>query len=355
MDWALYCRVIDNFGDIGVGWRLAADLAGRGEHVRLFVDDASALAWMAPEGAFGVEVGHWNDARATEADVVVELFGGGVPDRVAESIANASHPPVSVNLEHLTAEGYARRSHRLPSPRPAAQGRLTTTWFFYPGFEEGSGGLLREPGLLTQRASFDADTWLASMNIEARREERRVSLFGYANPALGPLVDALAASPTLLLLAPGAASEAAEALLGPKLQRGRLRAIRLPFVSQAGFDRLLWSCDLNLVRGEDSFVRSLWAGVPFVWQLYPQRDGAHRAKLEAFLGMFLRAASPSLSEPMHRVFKAWNGADGTHAFELLNEPAIARAWLRHSSEWCRNQATLPDLTTQLIGFAASRR
>ena len=355
MDWALYCRVIDNFGDIGVGWRLAADLAARGERVRLFVDDASALVWMAPAGAHGVVVGQWRDAVASDADVVVELFGGGLPERVAEGVAGASSPPVCINLEHLTAESYALRSHRLPSPRAASGGRPMTTWFFYPGFEAGSGGLLREPGLLTARASFDADTWLASMGIEARPGERRISLFGYANAALPPLIEALANSLTLLLLAPGAASDAAEALLGPELRRGALRAVRLPFVSQSEFDRLLWSCQLNLVRGEDSVVRALWAGVPFVWQLYPQHDGAHEAKLAAFLEMFLRGASPSLSVAARRVFEAWNGADETSALASLDEPALAQAWLAHAAGRSRALASLPDLTSQLIGFAASRR
>ncbi len=76
MRWHLYCRVVDNFGDIGVAWRLAADLASRGEDVRLAVDDASALAWMAPGGADRVEVCAWSDAARTSPDVVLELFGG---------------------------------------------------------------------------------------------------------------------------------------------------------------------------------------------------------------------------------------------------------------------------------------
>ena len=56
MRWTLLCRVVDNFGDVGFAWRLAADLAARGERVRLAIDDARALAWLAPEGAAGVEV-----------------------------------------------------------------------------------------------------------------------------------------------------------------------------------------------------------------------------------------------------------------------------------------------------------
>jgi hypothetical protein len=54
-------------------------------------------------------------------------------------------------------------------------------------------------------------------------------------------------------------------------------------LSQEDYDRLLWSCDLNIVRGEDSWIRAHWAARPFIWQPYPQSEGAHRIKLEAFL------------------------------------------------------------------------
>ena len=75
--WDLFCRVIDNHGDLGVCWRLACDLAGRGAEVRLWIDDASALNWMAPQGAPGVEVLPWRDPQDDEVpgDVVVEAFG----------------------------------------------------------------------------------------------------------------------------------------------------------------------------------------------------------------------------------------------------------------------------------------
>ncbi|WP_313335498.1 elongation factor P maturation arginine rhamnosyltransferase EarP, partial [Comamonas sp.] len=75
--WDIFCQVIDNFGDIGVCWRLAADLARRGCQVRLWVDDGSALAWMAPQGAPGVTVHPWPGAVPASgiADVVVEAFG----------------------------------------------------------------------------------------------------------------------------------------------------------------------------------------------------------------------------------------------------------------------------------------
>ena len=81
MLWDLFCRVVDNFGDVGVCWRAAADLASRGEQVRLWLDDASALAWMAPGGREGVQVLPWESASAENApgDVVIEAFGCELP------------------------------------------------------------------------------------------------------------------------------------------------------------------------------------------------------------------------------------------------------------------------------------
>jgi uncharacterized repeat protein (TIGR03837 family) len=56
----------------------------------------------------------------------------------------------------------------------------------------------------------------------------------------------------------------------------------IPFIAQDDHDKLLWSCDINFVRGEDSSVRAQWAARPFVWHLYPQSEQAHLAKLRAF-------------------------------------------------------------------------
>ena len=89
MRWDLYCRVVDNFGDAGVAWRLATDLARRGERVRLAIDDARPLAWMAPAGASGVEVVDWSEPATTAPDAIVELFGGGLPAPVKETAAEA--------------------------------------------------------------------------------------------------------------------------------------------------------------------------------------------------------------------------------------------------------------------------
>ncbi len=358
MQWHLYCRVVDNFGDIGVGWRLAADLAARGERVRLFVDDASALAWLAPRGGAGVELLSWRDAAETPADVIAELFGGGLPERARDDVdLGGARPPVRVNVEHLSAEAYVARSHGLASPRRSRDGTsVTTTWFFYPGFDAGTGGLIRERGVpRPHRDRADDLAWLASLGAAARPGERRAFVFCYENFALDALLDALAVEPTLLLVAPGAAARQVAAALGPTRGRGRLRAVDVPFLPQPDFDRLLAMCALNVVRGEDSLVRAIWAGAPFLWHLYPQDDGAHVAKLDAFLKRFLVGASPPLQRSLRGLFGRWNGVGhrGDAMADLESTPLAQ--WRLHCVAWRDSLAAQDDLVTRLIAFVKSRR
>ena len=340
MQWDLFCRVIDNFGDIGVCWRLGADLGARGEQVRLWVDDASALAWMAPRGAPNVRVGAW-DAAAEPGDVVVEAFGCDPPPAFVARMARRERPPLWINLEYLSAEAYVRRNHGLRSPQLAGPGRGLDKWFFYPGFEPGTGGLLREPGLMDERRRFDGRAWLQARGLEPRPGERVLSLFCYPGAPVDALAQWLGDCPTLLLLTPGTPPPAASP--------GR-RCVALPWFGQRDYDRLLWACDLNFVRGEDSFVRAMWAGAPFVWQIYPQHDAAHAAKLGAFLELMLREADAAPAAALRALWQAWNG--------LGPWPATlppADAWQALAGRWREQLLAQPDLGMQLLRFVAEKR
>lgn len=350
--WDVFCRVVDNHGDLGVCWRLAADLSGRGHAVRLWVDDPGALAWMAPHGDPRVEVVQWTSgpdaAAAGDAvgDVVVEAFGCDPPDGFVAAMARQPRPPVWINLEYLSAEDYVERSHRLPSPRFSGPGAGLTKWFFYPGFTPATGGLLREPGLAVEQAAFDRAAWLAHQGIDRRPSERLVSLFCYPGAPLRELLERLADAPTLLLTTPGAATDGLAGTHLPAI----LRRQPLPWLTQAGYDRLLWACDLNLVRGEDSFVRAQWAGRPFVWHIYPQHDGAHAAKLGAFLARHLADAPSATAQAVSAWMQGWNGmASLPTALPALDE------WQSHVRSWRESLRGQADLTTQLLAFIAQKR
>jgi uncharacterized repeat protein (TIGR03837 family) len=370
--WDIFCKVIDNFGDIGVCWRLSADLAERGERVRLWVDDASALRWMAPLGAAGVEVLPWAQSLESTTvsarlakqpgDILIEAFGCDIsPEFLALWVAQ---PPQSqparcwLNLEYLSAEGYVERCHALPSLVSHGPAAGWTKWFFYPGFTPQTGGLLRESGLLHRMTFFELE------NEQLCDPPRlRVSLFCYEPTALATLLTewsqhGLAGQPVELLVTAGRSAQAVKTVLSqwpaePKKADPELLNITwLPWLSQTEFDQLLWRCDLNFVRGEDSVLRALWAGKPFVWSIYPQDDGAHMPKLEAFLQQL--GASASL-KAFHR---AWNTA-GDKLTALTALTALSAAdladWHQHAEAARTALLEQEDMTTRLLQFVAKNR
>lgn len=369
MLWDIFCRVIDNFGDIGVCWRLCAQLAQRGHSVRLWVDDPRALEWMAPGATGGewpgISVHRWDEAEqpeslVTPAEVWVEAFGCNPPETfVAKRFTPApgNEPPLAwINLEYLTAEPYAQQCHGLASPLQTGAAKGFQKQFFYPGFHATTGGLLREPGLLERRHAFsesDKLAWLHAMGCHWQGEPL-VSLFCYEPAILAPMLQAwsLGRDTRTLLVTPGRAAACVQAALKihppheQVQQHGRLQVVFLPCLTQPEFDLLLWSCDLNFVRGEDSLVRALWAGRAFVWHIYPQEDGAHVAKLEAFLNQI--QAPPSLRQ----AHQAWNGLpDASRLGEsrLLSLDELP-SWRETTEKACAGLSQQTDLASQLLDF-----
>ncbi|WP_159912972.1 elongation factor P maturation arginine rhamnosyltransferase EarP [Pantoea sp. 18069] len=358
--WDIFCQVIDNFGDVGVCWRAAAELAARGQQVRLWLDDASALAWMAPAPhPAGLSVHAWPDQRALlpadgVGDVVIEAFGCTLPEPLLQAIAQrhaeqgrgAAQTPVWINLEYLSAEPYVERCHRLPSLLMSGPAAGLTRWFFYPGFTPRTGGLLREAALGQRQAAFDRQAWRAARGIDDAT--RLVSLFCYEPPALPDLLAQLQAGAPAshLLVTPGRAANAVRAVLAPQ-QPPALACTWLTPCAQPAFDEMLWACDLNLVRGEDSLVRALWAGQAFVWQIYPQHDNAHHAKLDAFLDWL--EAPPSL-RLFHHV---WNGMLGGVGLPLVT-PQMLDEWRDCAQAARARQWVRSDLVSQLQQFVAEK-
>ena len=346
--WDIFCTVVDNHGDLGVCWRLARQLRDAGQRVRLWVDDASALAWMAPAAAqeAGIEVKTWAQASDTAtlaglapAKVWIEAFGCEIPEAfVAHGVATRAQQPTWINLEYLSAEDWVARMHGLPSPVMRGPARGWTKRFVYPGFTPDTGGLLREADLAQRQQAFDRAAWRARHAPDLPPGARLVSLFCYEPAGLPQLLQQLADTRDRLLVTPGRPLAAVQrALVG---QAAAPDWHVLPYTDQDGFDAMLWACDLNFVRGEDSLVRALWAGEAFVWHIYPQDDEAHHAKLQAWLD-WLQA--PESLRHAHRV---WNGMqDGPlprldartlHSWRACAQAARQRLWAQ------------ADLCSQLI-------
>jgi uncharacterized repeat protein (TIGR03837 family) len=376
---AIFCKVVDNFGDIGICWRLARQL--QREHaiaVTLWVDDLASFRRIWPAVATdaamqvvdGVRIMHWPDQDGTfqpddVADIVIEFFGVDIPPGYIAAMAQCEPRPVWINYEGLTAEEWVEGCHTLPSMHPRLK---LTKHFFFPGFTPKTGGLLRERGLLDARDRFQADpaaraAFLAGVGVTADEMAGRVvSLFCYPHAPIAELFAAWRDGVTSVtcLVPQGVAREQVSAFLGADpapgaaATHGSLTVRVIPFLSQDDYDRLLWSCDVNFVRGEDSWVRAQWAGRPFIWHIYPQDENLHHVKLRAFLQKYAENLD-SLIEFSLR----WNGVDENAPADWpalwmslqAQSPTIAA----RNIEWQTRMLANGDLVSNLLDFARSLR
>jgi uncharacterized repeat protein (TIGR03837 family) len=368
--WDIFCTVVDNFGDIGVTWRLARQLVA--EHsmaVRLWVDDLRAFERLCPDIDInaaqqwqqGVEVRQWSaDWQPTEAaDVVIAAFACQLPSAYMEAMAAREKPPLWMNLDYLSAEDWVVGCHGLPSVKY----KSVQKFFFFPGFRKGTGGLLRESGLLERRRQFQQSPqaqqeFLQGLGIDRAPNAQLISLFAYENTGLASWLDAMAddSTPTHLLVPEGRILGDVERWLkvdgltaGAVHVRGALTVQVLPFVRQDQYDLLLWSCDFNAVRGEDSFVRAQWAGRPLLWHIYRQDEDIHLDKLDAFLALYTQGLSGPAREAISGLWRAWN------AGETMTDhwKSTRKHWPeleKHAETWCLEQALQADLAAALVQF-----
>lgn len=369
----IFCTVVDNYGDIGVCWRLARQLANEhGLQVRLWVDDLRSFGKLCPELDVGlamqirrgVEVHHWGSVFAAiePADLVVGAFACEIPKPYVEAMALRQPKLVWLNLEYLSAEAWVEGCHQLPSPHPTLP---LTKYFFFPGFTEKTGGLLLERDLLERRDAFQSDAtaqaeYWHSLSVPQRVEgELRVSLFGYENEAMEVLLAKWEHGPQLVtcLLPESRALPQVTAFFGHASgeagdiwQRGNLRVHVLSFVEQAQYDLLLWASDINFVRGEDSCVRAQWAGQPFIWHIYPQHDGVHLEKLEALRRLYTADLPADAADTVRELWLAWNGGQDVAA--AWGRFVVQREVLtRHGRDWAKRLSG-NNLALNLLDFSS---
>jgi len=367
----IFCKVIDNYGDIGVCWRLARQFANEhGLAVRLWVDNLNSFAKLCTEvdpdlvqqNCRGVEVHLWsNDFPVVQpADVVIEAFACKLPEDYVTAMVAQKPQPAWINLEYLSAEGWVESNHKLPSPHPTLP---LVKYFFFPGFTRQTGGLLLERDLLARRDAFQSDTikqqafWKSVGMKMPPAETLKISLFGYENAALPGLFDAWAANvqPLLCLVPEGRIMPQVVQYFGDSTpdigndyQQKNLHVRVLPFFEQERYDELLWACDVNFVRGEDSLVRALWAGRPFVWQIYPQHDAVHMQKLQAFLMLYSERLGESANRAVTGLWQAWN-TEG-EAGQAWSAFAVEISEINRNTQERARQLAKNNLALNLLDF-----
>lgn len=355
----VFVRVIDNYGDAGVGWRLSCLLAEYLHmHVRLWIDDTDALNKLvpAPEKQARITIEAWQGdammqqqlSAAADPVLVIETFGCELPPQVLERMRQCR--PLWLNWEYLTAEDWAVGLHAMSSLQPNGLEK----YFWFMGIDADSGGLLREPDYLAEREKFRQQPQLQ----QAFRQEYGLPLqhtgqlwlvFAYTSGqwAQWMAMWQQADTPVTLWLAGGQVIESLRAakLIAPEeLQQegdicelGNVTLVRIPFVPQAAFDRLLWLADAAIVRGEDSFVRALWAGLPFFWHIYRQDDDVHLQKLHSFWFKAMQGWPAELRQAFTVLSDDLNGAGAVSS--LKREQAWQylcahwQSWVKSAAAW----------------------
>ena len=376
LHWDIFCHVIDNYGDVGVCWRLARQLAGKYDFtVRLWIDNLAVFQQLCPavrqdqskQIVERIEVRLWPiDFTGIEpGDIVVESFACQLPECFERAMAERQPSPVWINLDYLSAEPWVSEYHKLPSPHPQLP---LVKYFFFPGFSEATGGLLRENDLIERWQTFAEQTsmrdqFLATLGITLPSSDTlMVSLFSYENPTLADLLNAWAGGDRAICCLSALTTQQADLEqffgqtlhTGDTVRKGCLEMKIIPFVSQADYDKLLWSCDINFVRGEDSFVRAQWAAHPMIWQIYPQNENAHHVKLSAFLDLYGAGLPEATAQTIRTFFRAWNG-DGRITRELCGRWLDELPELRlHAGAWQKKLLEQQDLCRQLVQFARSK-
>ena len=396
----VFCRVVDNFGDIGVTWRLARQL--QREHswsIRLWVDDLKSFQRLEArihlqalqQVIEHIEIIHWGDPAPDliPYPIVLCSFSCDLPATYLAQLHQ--RPALWLNLEYLSAETWVEGCHGLPSLR----GDGLSSYFFFPGFNSRTGGLLRERELLTRRDIWQQDPgaqrrMLERLGVSAQaltawqpcleqpratashstaltlqseacdssllprtdlQLARLLTLFCYPHAPVAQLLEALCTEPraSVVLIPEGVAPELATGRLGPFKQ---VYLERIPFVSQPEYDLLLWMADLNFVRGEDSIVRAVWAGKPLIWQIYPQTEGTHLIKLEAWLKI------SSLPTDIQDLLRCWNAdtvsADLPNGFTKAINPKAYTQWSVNALALSHSLVQDVDFAQALHDFCASK-
>lgn len=377
MRWDIFCQIVDNYGDAGVCWRLARALSRLtsssintvnsaecdDSRIRLFCDDLNVLNVIthgdavAHGASLGVEVLPWSAAEspailASVGDVVIEAFACHLPKPYVEAMVQktsqkvSAKQPIWINLEYLTAEAWADEMHLMPSP----QNNGLNKYFYFPGFTLKAGGVLLGDWDEVTSNSLNIPTSLSSAFESCRPKSKKVSIFNYKQAPLdawlgsvnqvalehGEMVD-------VFLCADQNVSTTTQAALSSV--DSAVKLIQLPFIPQEDYDYLLSVCDINLVRGEDSFVRAQWAGKPFIWDIYPQSDLAHEVKLDAFLERYFEGGSAKLRAIGMSAMK-WGSASDW--WPHLN------AWTSHSEVWRQKLMSLGHLEGKILDFVKSQ-
>ena len=276
----IFCQVIDNYGDVGVAYRLAREFKRvyPNKKLRFVINQIEELNLI--RKSEDIEIILYKDISKIENSAdLIESFGCEIPKEYMDKALKNSK--LIINLEYFSAEKWVDDFHLQES----FLGGNLKKYFFIPGLSEESGGILLDNEFLERKKKVEANKeyYLEKFGIK-EKYDLIGSVFSYEKNFDSLIEELKKLDKKVILL-----------ILSEKTQKNfikyfdngnnydKIKFVKLPFFTYDKYEELLALCDFNLVRGEDSFVRALLLGKPFLWHIYPQDENTHIKKLESFL------------------------------------------------------------------------
>lgn len=330
--WHIFSRAIDNYGDIAIAIRLARQLASIPEnHVTLFTEISDTLNELLP--AREVESYKFLDidgdlSMAVPAPYIINVFNTEIPKCYMSELSQKTKIFI---YEYLSAESWVEDFHLKSSLNPNP---LIEKVYFYPGFNEKTGGLLREKCIVKNlhRPS----------NIN-QTKRLQCSFFYYQHTNINEFLEQFVNIGYLCKsMIPSNIIDQKIANVLPS------ESSIFKFLSFEKYDNLLKSSDLNFVRGEDSLCRAIFSGKPFVWQVYVQENEAHVKKLESFIEMYFFDLEINLKAIVTSLFYEWNTGqlnEETLKSYLINYNDISQFYASRSNHFISSKSAVDNLIT----------
>jgi len=328
----LLCKVVDNFGDIGVVYRLARAISDIDSTIQLNIICSDLQSFAAMNSAVDknkkLQKIEYNGARWTIIDwnitipglielngflpdfgVILECFQCGRPDFLEDILFDTHNTKLYriINVEYLTAEDYAEEFHCLKSGTRSA---LVKKVNFMPGFTAKTGGMILDKAFMDSLAKAK----LAPPNAD----EFTVTLFSYERDFTAVFNALIEFQKRIQQKNPDFkvkvfAADGKSLPYAKKAQEAtgsKLEFTALPFMAQGEWDALLCRSDFNFIRGEDSLSRACLCSKPFFWHAYVQEDNYQLVKVEAVLNKLVPYISDEkLGKNLRRQWFNYNTPD----------------------------------------------
>ena len=303
----IFCEIIDNFGDIGVVYRISKELKKIFQNVRIRMvlnrleefkainKKVKDIDFQEIDGLICVTEKYVKENAETfgTADVFIEAFGCNVPEEYIKRAKENSK--LWINLEYLSGEKWIEDFHLCES---LIDSKTLKKIFYMPGFSEKSGGVIIDSGFLERKeyGKNNREEVLKKYFPNVDIKDKLIgTVFSYEKN-FDNLLEVLKdyERETLLILMGEKTQKSFSEILQKKLREnfgkivkyGKITMMYADFLSQEEYEEVISAADFNFTRGEDSFVRGILLEKPFMWHIYLQEEKAHMDKIKAFTERF---------------------------------------------------------------------